>query len=178
MKARPAKTVVVALALAGIACGSTAPAPHPPEATTATPTTTATTTATATTAATATTNTTDGANDTGAAKSKPAKVGARHVLIQWMNSERAAASVVRTREQARKVAEEVLRRARAGEDFSRLAVEYSDEPNAAARGGSLGLFGRGQMVKQFDEVVFSLKVGQISDIVETGFGFHVIQRTE
>jgi NIMA-interacting peptidyl-prolyl cis-trans isomerase 1 len=109
---------------------------------------------------------------------EPKKIGARHVLIQYMGSERAPASVVRTREQARAVADEVLKRARAGEDLARLAVEYSDEPGAGGRGGSLGRFGRGQMVGAFEDVAFKLKVGQISDVVETPFGFHVIQRTE
>jgi hypothetical protein len=108
----------------------------------------------------------------------PKRIGARHVLIQWMGSEKAPPSVVRTRDQALEVAKEVLRRARAGEDVGRLAVEYSDEPGAGNRGGSLGRFGRGQMVPAFEEAAFHLKVNQISDIVETPFGYHIIQRTE
>lgn len=108
----------------------------------------------------------------------PKQIGARHVLVQWMGSERASQSILRTREQALLVIRDVYRRAKAGEDLGRLAVEYSDEPNAGARGGSLGRFGRGQMVGPFEAAVFKLKVGEISDIVETPFGFHVIQRTE
>jgi hypothetical protein len=113
-----------------------------------------------------------------AKKQEGATVVARHVLIQWMGADRAGKSVVRTREQARQLAEEVARRAKSGEDMGRLAVEYSDEPGAASRGGSLGRFGRGQMVRQFDAVVFALKPGEISDVVETGFGYHIIQRLE
>ena len=109
---------------------------------------------------------------------EPTKISARHVLIQWMGADRAGKSVLRTREQALVLAQEVLRRAKGGEDVGRLAVEYSDEPNAGARGGSLGRFGKGQMVGAFDAVAFKLKVAQISDIVETPFGYHIIQRTE
>jgi hypothetical protein len=107
----------------------------------------------------------------------PAMIGARHVLIQWIGSQSAGPAVVRTRAQALTVAEEVLRRARAGEDLGQLAVEFSDEPNAASRGGSLGRFPRGQMVRPFEDAAFNLKVGEISGIVETPFGFHIIQRT-
>ena len=95
-----------------------------------------------------------------------------------MGCQRAAPSVVRTREQALAVANEVLRRAKAGEDFERLAVEFSDEPGAAARGGSLGRFGKGQMVRAFEDAAFALKPGEISGIVESPFGFHIIMRTE
>jgi NIMA-interacting peptidyl-prolyl cis-trans isomerase 1 len=108
----------------------------------------------------------------------PKRIGARHVLVQWMGSDRAGKSVLRQKEQALVLAQEVLKRARAGEDLGRLAVEYSDEPNAGARGGSLGRFGKGQMVGAFEAVAFKLKVGEISDIVETPFGYHIIQRTE
>jgi len=108
----------------------------------------------------------------------PSKIGARHVLIQWMGSERAPTSVVRSRDQALTVAKEVLKRARNKEDFARLAIEYSDEPGAGGRGGSLGRFGHGQMVAAFEAAAFKLEVGQISDIVESPFGFHIIQRTE
>jgi NIMA-interacting peptidyl-prolyl cis-trans isomerase 1 len=95
-----------------------------------------------------------------------------------MGSDRAGKSVLRTREQALVLAQEVLKRAQGGEDLGRLANEYSDEPNAGSRGGSLGRFTRGQMVAQFDAVAFKLRLGQISGIVETPFGFHIIQRTE
>jgi hypothetical protein len=108
----------------------------------------------------------------------PAKISARHVLIQWMGSDRAGKSVLRTKEQAQVLAQEVLKRAKAGDDIGRLAVEYSDEPNAGPRGGSLGRFGKGQMVGAFEQTAFQLDVGEISGIVETPFGFHIIQRTE
>jgi NIMA-interacting peptidyl-prolyl cis-trans isomerase 1 len=109
---------------------------------------------------------------------KPDRITARHVLIQYMGAQSAHSSIVRTKEQAYQVAQEVLKRAKAGEDFARLAVEYSDEPNAGQRGGSLGRFGHGQMVHQFEDAAFSLSVGEVSGIVETPFGFHIIQRTE
>ncbi|MBX3231018.1 MAG: peptidyl-prolyl cis-trans isomerase [Labilithrix sp.] len=108
----------------------------------------------------------------------PKRIGARHVLVQWMGAQGAPTSVVRSRDQAQAVAEEVLRKARAKADFARLVVDYSDEPNAGARGGSLGVFGHGKMVPEFEEAAFKLQVGQISGIVESPFGFHIIQRTE
>jgi hypothetical protein len=160
------KYAVLAFVPIMASCGASAIPPAPPEAANTPPEAATTTSASPAPAP---------------HKSEPPKqsqIGARHVLIQWMGCERAPASVVRTREQARAVAEDVLRRAKAGEDLGRLAVEFSDEPGAAGRGGSLGRFGHGQMVRAFEDVAFALKPGELSGIVETSFGFHVIQRTE
>lgn len=75
-------------------------------------------------------------------------------------------------------AEEILKRLRAGEDFAKLADEFTTDPSGKGRGGELGWFGRGVMVKPFEEAAFALKAGELSGVVETAFGFHVIKVEE
>ncbi len=118
-----------------------------------------------------------GATGPAPTEAPPTEVEASHVLVMYRGSMRAPDGVTRTQTEARQRAEEVLRKARSGQDIATLARVYSDEPRAGDSGGSLGRFGRGSMVPAFEQAAFGLRVGQVSEIVETPFGYHVIKRT-
>lgn len=108
----------------------------------------------------------------------PEAIGARHILIAYQGAQRADASITRTRDEAKALAAQVLSELSAGKSWDELWKAHSNEPGGQA-GGSLGLFGRGQMVPEFERAAFGLKVGQVaSEPVETPFGFHVIERTK
>lgn len=80
-------------------------------------------------------------------------------------------------QQAKAKAEDVLKQVQGGGDFAELAKKYSQDSSAAA-GGDLGLFGKGQMVPEFENAAFALKVGETSGIVKTKYGYHIIKVTE
>ena len=69
----------------------------------------------------------------------------------------------------------MLKQAKAGADFAALAKKNSEDEASAKNGGDLDFFGRGRMVPEFDQVVFTLEPGQISDLVKTSFGYHIIK---
>jgi len=83
-----------------------------------------------------------------------------------------------TKDEARKKAEELLARARKGEDFAKLAKENSDDPGSKDKGGEYDFFGHGKMVPEFEKAAFALKPGEISEPVETQFGYHIIKLEE
>jgi peptidyl-prolyl cis-trans isomerase NIMA-interacting 1 len=109
---------------------------------------------------------------------QPAEISARHLLVSYKGGLRASPGIGRSKAEARARAEEAQKRAVEGEDFVALVKQYSDEPGAAERGGDLGKFERSSMVPAFANAAFALKVGEISAVVETQFGYHVIKRTE
>jgi peptidyl-prolyl cis-trans isomerase C len=114
------------------------------------------------------------------------EVRVRHVLISTQpkpddhpggkpGDDKDAKPKVPSSDEARKKAQEVLDRARKGDDFAKLAEQYSDDPGSNKKGGEYDFFPRGQMIPEFDNVAFALKPGEISDIVPTQFGFHIIK---
>ena len=80
-------------------------------------------------------------------------------------------------QESKKKAEEVLAKVKAGEDFQALAKTYSQD-STAANGGDLGTFGRGKMVPDFEKAAFALKANEVSELVKTVYGYHIIKVTE
>lgn len=105
-------------------------------------------------------------------------IGAKHVLVMHQGSERKPPNITRSREEAKARAEECLAKIRGGAEFDAVVVECSDEPGAAKRGGDLGVFERRAMVPEFADAAFALSVGEVSAVVESPFGFHIIKRTQ
>jgi NIMA-interacting peptidyl-prolyl cis-trans isomerase 1 len=109
----------------------------------------------------------------------PSRIGARHILVSYKGAQHALTGVTRTEAEARTLATQIAREAKQpNADWKALAAKYTDEPGSKETGGDLGKFGRGQMVPAFENAAFALQVGQISDVVQSPFGFHVIQRYE
>ncbi|MBA2603609.1 MAG: peptidyl-prolyl cis-trans isomerase [Acidobacteria bacterium] len=101
--------------------------------------------------------------------STPEQVRASHILFRTEGKDEA---------EVRKRAEAVLKQARADQNFAKLAAQHTEEEAGKARGGDLDFFGRGQMAKEFEEAAFALKPGEVSDIVSTQFGLHILRLTE
>ncbi len=112
-----------------------------------------------------------------AAPAPAESVSAKHILVQYEGSMRASPDIARTKEEAKARIDECLEKARQGATFEDLAVEYSDGPSAP-KGGDLGSFGRNMMAPPFEMAAFSCEVGEVTEVVETGFGYHIIYRYE
>lgn len=92
-------------------------------------------------------------------------INASHILISFGTDTNAA----------KVKAEEILKKAKNGEDFSKLAADFSDDPGSKAKGGNLGYFTKGGMVKEFEQACMNGKVGEIVGLVKTQFGYHIIK---
>ncbi|HXV37118.1 MAG TPA: peptidylprolyl isomerase [Myxococcota bacterium] len=103
----------------------------------------------------------------------PEQVRARHILLSV-----AADASPEQREAVRLRAEGLLERVRAGADFAELAREHSEDPGSRSEGGDLGFFARGQMVGAFEEAAFAREPGELGELVETEYGFHILQVEE
>lgn len=109
---------------------------------------------------------------------EPPKITVKHVLVKFGGAKNAGADVKRTKEQACLRALEARDKVRNGADFAAIVGEYSDEAGAASREGSIGTVERKDLAKPFADAAFELGANQLSDVVETEFGFHLILRTE
>jgi peptidyl-prolyl cis-trans isomerase D len=101
--------------------------------------------------------------------SHPDEVHARHILIEVPQG-----ATAEQKAKAKAKAEDIMQQLRKGADFAKLAKQYSEDPSTRSDGGDLGSFGRGQMIKPFEEAVFSMKPGELR-LVETKFGFHDVR---
>jgi peptidyl-prolyl cis-trans isomerase D len=102
----------------------------------------------------------------------PERVHVRHILLKTTDKPKEEVPKVKAR------AEELLKQIRSGADFAELARKHSEDPGSAAKGGDLGWVVRGQTVKAFEDTAFTLKPNQVSNVVATEYGFHILQVLE
>jgi len=100
----------------------------------------------------------------------PEQARARHILIKTSKT-----STDEEKRKAKAKTEEILERLKKGEDFAKLAEQYSEDAKSKAKGGDLGYFSRGKKADSFENAAFTLKPGEISGIIETNFGFHILK---
>lgn len=108
---------------------------------------------------------------------QPEMVRASHILLMTTDPETHEPLPADKKEAKRKEMEDILKQARAGTNFAELAKKYSEDPGSKDTGGEY-TFPRGQMVPEFEKAAFSLKTNEISDIIETKYGFHIIKLSE
>jgi len=101
-------------------------------------------------------------------------VRASHILLMYQGSDRSSAT--RSKADAQTEIQGLLAQIQGGADFAALAKQHSDCPSSS-KGGDLGSFGKGSMVKAFEDTTYGMPVGQVSGVVETQFGYHIIKRT-
>jgi preprotein translocase subunit SecD len=107
------------------------------------------------------------------------QIRASHILIAYKGAQRAGADVTRTKDEAKALADKLLAQVKASPDkFADIAKANTDDPTGKTTGGDLGFFGKGQMTKAFEVAAFSMNTGDISDVVETEFGYHIIKDTD
>lgn len=108
----------------------------------------------------------------------PEQLTTSHILFAFPRDPANAAPSDEVKAELKKKAEETLEKITAGEDFGKLANEFSDCPSGKRDNGNLGANARGQMVPEFDDVAWGMKVGEMSGVVETPFGYHIIKVTD
>src|SRR6185436_7637270 len=101
--------------------------------------------------------------------STPEQVRASHILLKTEGKDDAA---------VKKQAEDLLAKVKAGADFAQLATKFSEDDVSKTKGGDLDFFPKGQMVPEFDQAAFAMKPGEISDLVKTQYGYHIIKVSE
>lgn len=114
-----------------------------------------------------------------AKKNEYEQVKARHILVAFKGSPAAQPEKPEiTEEQAKAKAEDLRKQLTAGASFEELAKKESDDLGSGSRGGDLGSFGRGQMVPEFEKAVFEGKVGEVTPVIRTQYGYHIIKIDE
>jgi len=104
----------------------------------------------------------------------PDTIRASHILLMYTGSMRSTAS--RSQDEAESLINQIKSELDDGGNFAELARTHSDCPSGS-EGGDLGVFGQGMMVPEFEQVAFDLNVGDVSDVVDTPFGYHIIRRS-
>ena len=113
-----------------------------------------------------------------AAFEEPEKAHVRHILLMTIDPKERMPLATNVVTAKRKQIDDIQKRAAAGEDFATMAGKYSEDPGSKDNGGELPAFGRGDMVPEFEAAAFALKPGQVSDVITTMYGYHVIKSIE